>query len=120
MANPEDMKSEEIEETAQEAEGIIEKAGKQIAEAKDDLIDMIAMLRAYAKGDYRSIQWSSVVAILAAIVYFVNPVDIVPDAIPGVGFTDDAGVIAFVAGMMKHELQRFRDFTNANVEVEVL
>jgi uncharacterized membrane protein YkvA (DUF1232 family) len=31
--------------------------------------------------------------IYAALVYFVNPMDAVPDALPG-GFTDDLGVLA--------------------------
>ena len=32
-------------------------------------------------------------AILAALVYFVTPVDAVPDAVPIAGFGDDAGVV---------------------------
>ena len=39
-------------------------------------------------------------AILAAILYFVSPVDIVPDAIPASGLVDDAVVVpAILAGL---------------------
>lgn len=39
-------------------------------------------------------------AILAAILYFVSPVDIVPDAIPAAGLVDDAVVVpAILAGL---------------------
>lgn len=34
--------------------------------------------------------------IAAALAYFVSPVDAIPDAIAGLGFTDDASVIATV------------------------
>ena len=39
-------------------------------------------------------------AILAAILYFVSPVDIVPDAIPAAGLVDDAVIVpAILAGL---------------------
>jgi uncharacterized membrane protein YkvA (DUF1232 family) len=39
-------------------------------------------------------------AILAAILYFVSPVDIVPDAIPAAGLADDAVIVpAILAGL---------------------
>ena len=33
-------------------------------------------------------------AIATALVYFLSPVDAIPDVLAGIGFTDDAGVIA--------------------------
>jgi uncharacterized membrane protein YkvA (DUF1232 family) len=32
--------------------------------------------------------------LLAALAYFVSPIDAIPDALAGIGFTDDAAVIA--------------------------
>ena len=37
--------------------------------------------------------------LLAALAYFVLPTDAVPDIIAGIGFTDDAAVVATVLGM---------------------
>ena len=34
--------------------------------------------------------------LLAALAYFVAPIDVIPDVLPLVGFTDDAGVLAAV------------------------
>jgi uncharacterized membrane protein YkvA (DUF1232 family) len=36
--------------------------------------------------------------LLAALAYFVLPVDAIPDIVAGIGFTDDAAVIAAVMG----------------------
>ena len=38
--------------------------------------------------------------LLAALVYFITPTDLVPDFIGGLGFTDDAAVLATVIGLV--------------------
>lgn len=38
--------------------------------------------------------------LLAALAYFVTPVDAIPDFIAGLGFTDDAAVLAMAVGMV--------------------
>jgi uncharacterized membrane protein YkvA (DUF1232 family) len=43
-----------------------------------------------------------------AAVYFVVPVDLLPDALPGVGFVDDVLVIRAVVESVRDELERFR------------
>jgi uncharacterized membrane protein YkvA (DUF1232 family) len=46
-------------------------------------------------------------ALVAALAYFVLPLDAVPDVLPGVGFTDDAAVLLtalrMVAGHLRPE-----------------
>lgn len=42
---------------------------------------------------------------LAALAYFVLPTDAIPDVLAGVGFTDDAAVIAAVLAMLKVNLK---------------
>ena len=38
--------------------------------------------------------------LLAALAYFVVPVDIIPDFVAGLGFTDDAAVLAFAISLV--------------------
>ena len=49
-------------------------------------------------------------AVLAGLAYFVNPDDLVPDQIPGLGFLDDAIMIKFVEEEFKNELWGYRKF----------
>ncbi|MGD9866928.1 MAG: YkvA family protein [Hyphomicrobiales bacterium] len=42
--------------------------------------------------------------LLAALAYFILPVDAIPDAILGLGFTDDAAVIATVIAMVRDNI----------------
>ncbi len=48
--------------------------------------------------------------VIAAIAYFANAEDLIPDDIPVLGFLDDAIMIKFVEEQFKHELNAFRKF----------
>ncbi len=43
-----------------------------------------------------------------AIIYFVNPFDLIPDLAPVAGYIDDAFVIAAVAAQVVADLEAFR------------
>jgi uncharacterized membrane protein YkvA (DUF1232 family) len=47
-------------------------------------------------------KWSG----LLAAIYVVWPIDLVPDVIPVVGWLDDLGVLALMAGWMVREVNR--------------
>jgi uncharacterized membrane protein YkvA (DUF1232 family) len=48
--------------------------------------------------------------ILDAIAYFVDPDDLIPDRIPGIGYIDDAIMVELVARELAHELEAYEDF----------
>ena len=48
--------------------------------------------------------------ILDAVAYFVDPDDLIPDRIPGIGFLDDAIMVELVARELTHELEAYEDF----------
>jgi len=47
------------------------------------------------------------VLVTVGILYFVMPIDLIPDFIPVVGFVDDAGVIWAVVKQIKTDLDNF-------------
>lgn len=54
--------------------------------------------------------------LLGALAYFVLPADMVPDLIVGLGFTDDATVLATALAMVsRHITQRHRDQAKASL-----
>ena len=68
------------------------------------------MARAYADGRYPHIPWSALVRILAALVYFVNPLDLLPDVLPLIGYTDDVTVLLWVMKSIAGEIEAFEQW----------
>jgi uncharacterized membrane protein YkvA (DUF1232 family) len=58
-------------------------------------------------GAYREIPYGSIVAAVAAILYFVSPIDFIPDFIPVVGLVDDVFVIGFVLKKIHSDLEKY-------------
>ena len=48
--------------------------------------------------------------VVAALAYFADPQDMIPDNIPVLGFIDDAIMIELVVSELKHEIDAFHDF----------
>ena len=85
-----------------------EKSNKGIVkETWDSLKEMFELVKAYINGDYRRIPYGSLLLIVGAILYFVMPVDTIPDFLAVLGFTDDAAVIAFTIKKVKKDLDQF-------------
>lgn len=64
------------------------------------------MLRAYARREYTKVPWRSLVMTAAALLYFMMPLDFIPDFLLG-GLVDDAAVIAFVVRQVQRDLDAF-------------
>ncbi|MDQ0217292.1 DUF1232 domain-containing protein [Peribacillus cavernae] len=82
---------------------------------------MFTMLKAWTKGDYREIPYRSLFMILLSVVYFVSPIDVIPDFLFGIGILDDAALIAFVISQVDKDLEAFQqwDENKSNI-VEVI
>jgi len=50
--------------------------------------------------------------IAGALAYVVLPFDVIPDFLPGIGFIDDAFVIATVMKQLKEEIENYKKYKN--------
>jgi len=48
--------------------------------------------------------------LINALTYFVDPEDLIPDRIPGLGYLDDAIMIELVVQELKHDIEAYEDF----------
>ncbi len=78
-----------------------------LAALRRDLPTLIRMAAAWARGDYRHLPWRVIVGVVAALLYFVAPIDAIPDFIPVIGYLDDAAVVAYVLKQFSKELDAF-------------
>lgn len=82
------------------------KASSFVLEAIAILEDLIQMLE---DKDY-AVPQAAADRALAALAYFANPEDMIPDHIPGLGFLDDAIMMKIVEDDFRHELWAYRKF----------
>lgn len=68
---------------------------------------MLRLIRAYSQGSYRDVPESTLVVIIAAIIYVMDPLDVIPDALPALGFLDDATVLALAVRRSRQALDDF-------------
>ena len=68
---------------------------------------MIRLIRAYYRGEYRDISRQHFVIVIAAVLYFLTPADVISDWIPITGFVDDALVVSVALGVVRDDLDAF-------------
>lgn len=94
-----------------------QKADKErgkIEEVLEDLKALIRMVRAWAKGEYKEAPTTTIVLAIAAVIYFLSPIDAIPDLTPIIGYTDDALIITLVVAGIKSDLDNFRAWEKKN------
>ena len=73
----------------------------------DDLMALARLVTAWSRREYTAVPWRSILMAVGALLYFIDPFDAIPDVIPGIGYLDDASVVAVVAGALKTDIERF-------------
>ena len=46
--------------------------------------------------------------VVAGLLYFISPIDLVPDFLGAIGFIDDVAILGFIFASIQRELQAFR------------
>lgn len=81
--------------------------GSALNAVAGSLLNLGKLLKYYATGQYRDIEIKNLVIILAGFIYFLSPIDLVPDFLPILGFADDIALITFIYSSLKEELEKF-------------
>jgi uncharacterized membrane protein YkvA (DUF1232 family) len=79
---------------------------------------MMAMIKDYRKGNYKEVPWFTIAAITATALYVLNPIDIIPDFIMGLGFIDDLAVFSITHGWIQSDLKRYENWKLENEGVQ--
>ena len=80
----------------------VEREGSKIRFAKD-----VKALFRYMRD--KSIPWYRKSIVVAALIYFITPIDAVPDFIPIFGYLDDLGVIVAAVKFLGREIVPYYD-----------
>ena len=77
---------------------------------------LLAVIHDYWRGNYRQIPYWTIAAIASALLYVLNPLDFIPDAIPLRGQLDDAAVVAACLALVESDLRKYREWKQKNSE----
>lgn len=92
----------------QEAAAKGERARGPVERLSRDLGLLVWIVRDWVRGEYRVVPAGSIVMILAALLYWISPLDAVSDLVPGLGYVDDAFILGWVIGQVRADLHRYR------------
>ncbi len=71
---------------------------------------LLSLIKDYFMGAYREIPYWAIGAGALALVYVLSPIDAIPDILPGLGYLDDATVLALCLKLMETELTRYKEW----------
>ncbi len=86
------------------------KLKEPMAKVWDQLVLMIKMVKASISREYTEIPTTSLIAIVAGLIYFISPIDFIPDFIPVLGYLDDIFVIGVVFTQVAQDIERFSEW----------
>ena len=78
---------------------------------------MFRLIKMSISGEYTGLPTSTVVAAVAVTIYFMFPIDLIPDFIPVLGMLDDVALVAWFSTSIKEELDRFVEWEKTRPSV---
>ena len=79
-------------------------------EAWETLQTMFRLIKASMSGEYTGVPGTTVAAAIAVLVYFLSPIDLIPDFIPVLGLLDDVALVAWFSTTLKGEMDKFHEW----------
>ncbi|GAB3994110.1 YkvA family protein [Spirosoma daeguense] len=94
-------------------------SGANISAFREQLGVVTRLLKAYATGQYRALPWKTLLRVIAVLIYFVSPIDILPDFLPIVGLTDDIALMLWLFSGIRDDIENFRQWEDSNLSESV-
>ena len=85
----------------------VEKASPALKQILENLRDLYAMFRDSVKGQYR-LPPMTMGIIGGGLLYFIIPLDVVPDYLPIIGYLDDFAVLSAIINSLQGEIDKYR------------
>jgi len=97
---------------------LVQNVGKKLAKLADNpkvklltqpVQIFVRMIKAHFRGEHK-ISFGTLGLIVLALVYFLSPIDLIPDFLGFFGFADDLSIVLAVYAKVKDEIDSFLDW----------
>lgn len=105
---------DKLDELLIKAEELIDKLPENVSSLKY-IPEFLSLINNYISGRYKDVSVKSVVAVIAVIIYFVAPYDVIPDFIPKIGYLDETYVVDKCLDIINDDLDKFLTWRNNKV-----
>jgi uncharacterized membrane protein YkvA (DUF1232 family) len=95
-----------------------EQAVQNYADTAARIKTVTRMLKAWRKKEYRNIDKSSIFIAIVILLYYVNPIDLIPDFIPVIGGLDDLILLGFLLKVIDKEIEKFTTWEQQQATAE--
>ena len=112
MQNPQKMQA--LLESAESKKAFVmsDKAQKVLA----NVPEFIGFIKSYIKREYTDVPVKSLIIVISALIYFVAPIDAIPDLFLFLGLTDDVAVLAFCLKVINDDFNKYKEWKNKTHE----
>ncbi len=110
-----ETKAKEILKDKKKVSRLLEKAKNKAKENRIGPLDEIwgklqlvfSLIKDWILGEYKQIPMGSLMILIVGLIYFITPIDILPDLIPG-GFVDDVVILGFLFKQISSDMEVYR------------
>lgn len=100
---------------------IIKKATTDtLSKYKEDIVLWVQMLNDFFHKRYQEIPFATIAATIGVILYLVNPFDLIPDPLFGVGLLDDALLIALNLKFISLDIEKYKKWRQTQKDLDDL
>ena len=85
---------------------------------KQKVILIFQFLKDVKQKNYPETPWKTLAAMIFAVLYIINPLDLVPDFIPFVGYLDDFTVFGFIFKLINTDLESYEEWKQEQAETD--
>ena len=83
-------------------------SNKQINELMEHVQLFLRMIKKSLSGEYSAFSHKTLLSLVFGLLYFVTPMDVVPDFVPLLGFSDDLSIVYFIIKNFKSDIEAFK------------
>jgi uncharacterized membrane protein YkvA (DUF1232 family) len=99
-----------VEELPEKVAKVLDSVNQRLPLVKN-MIAKVKMLYAMIRDKEFAMAWSSKTMVIAGLLYFISPIDLLPDYIPVLGYIDDAFVLSIVMNAIASEIDRYKSYS---------